>query len=48
MGDARVDFSIGAAWRTRAIKLQKHIESSIDPDYFSKIKMNVNIVVKKG
>jgi hypothetical protein len=47
LGNARVDFSIGAAWPSRAKELKKNIEEKVDSSLFPTEKMNVKLEPKK-
>jgi hypothetical protein len=47
LGNARVDFSIGAAWPSRAKELKKNIEEKVDSSSFPTEKMNVKLEPKK-
>jgi hypothetical protein len=48
LGNARVDFSIGAAWRSRAQELNQKIEAKVDPSVFPTERMNVALKAVKG
>ncbi|OEZ63945.1 DUF4157 domain-containing protein [Duganella sp. HH105] len=43
LGNARIDYSIGAAWPTRARELKKNIEDIVDPAAFPVETMNVTL-----
>jgi hypothetical protein len=47
LGNARVDFSIGAAWPARAKELKSNIEGKVDASAFPTEKMNVKLEAKK-
>ena len=43
LGNARVDFAIGASWPARARELKTNIENKVDPTVFSTERMNVKL-----
>ena len=43
VGNARVDYAIGASWPSRARELKTNIEARVDPTAFATEKMNVTL-----
>lgn len=48
VGNARVDFAIGASWPSRARELKQNIETRVDPSVFATEKMNVTLKAVMG
>ena len=48
VGNARVDFAIGASWPSRARELKTNIEARVDPAAFATEKMNITLKAVKG